>query len=48
MTDAHHDAAGNDERSSGEPKLLSAEQRSNDHVAARLELAVGLHDDAVT
>ena len=47
MADAHHDAAGDDERGGGEAELLGAEQRGDDDVAAGLELAVGLHDDAV-
>ncbi len=47
VADAHHDAAGDDERRGGEAELLGAEQRGDDDVAAGLELAVGLHDDAV-
>ncbi len=47
MTDAHHDAAGDDERSGRETELLRAEQGADDDVAAGLELAVDLHDDAV-
>ena len=31
----------------GEAELLGAEQRRDEHVAAGLELAVGLHDDPV-
>ena len=47
VADAHHDAAGDDERRGRETELLGAEQRGDDDVAAGLELAVGLHDDAV-
>ena len=36
-----------DQRRGGEAELLGAEQRGDDHVAAGLHLAVGLHDDAV-
>ncbi|GAA3068195.1 hypothetical protein GCM10020000_60710 [Streptomyces olivoverticillatus] len=47
MADAHHDAAGDDERCGGEAELLGAEEGGDHDVAAGLELAVGLHDDAV-
>lgn len=47
VADAHHDAAGDDQRRGGEAELLGAQQGGDDHVAAGLELAVGLHDDAV-
>ena len=47
VADAHHDAAAHDERGRREAELLGAEQRRDDHVAAGLQLAVGLHDDAV-
>ena len=47
VADAHHDAAAHDERRGGEAELLGAEQRRDDDVAARLQLAVDLHDDAV-
>ncbi len=47
VADAHHDAAGHHERSAREAVLLGTEQRRHDDVAAGLELAVGLHDDAV-
>ena len=47
VADAHHDAARHDERRGGEAELLGAEQRGDDDVAAGLQLAVGLHDDAV-
>ena len=40
-------AARHDERRGGEAELLGAEQRGDDDVAAGLQLAVGLHDDAV-
>ena len=46
MTDPHHDAAGRHERGCRERELLAAEKRRHHHVAARLELAVGLEDDA--
>ena len=42
----HHDAAHRDQRSSSKSELFGAQQRSNSHVAARLQLAVGLHADA--
>lgn len=48
MADAHHDAARDHQRCGGETELLAAEQGSDDDVATRLELAVDLHDDAVT
>ena len=47
VADAHHHAARHDERRGGEAELLGAEQRGDHHVAAGLELAVALHDDAV-
>ena len=47
VADAHHDAAGDDQRRGREAELLGAEQRGDDDVAAGLELAVGLHDDPV-
>ena len=47
MTHAHHDAAGHDERRGGEAELLAAEQRGDDDVTPRLELAVDLDDDPV-
>ena len=47
VADAHHDAAAHHERRGGEPELLGAEQRGDDDVASGLQLAVGLHDDAV-
>ena len=46
MADAHHDAAQRHQRRGGEAELLGAEQRGDDHVAAGLQLAVGLDDDA--
>ena len=46
MANAHHDAAERDQRSGGKTKFLRAEQRGDDHVAAGLQLAVGLHHDA--
>ena len=47
VADAHHDAAAHDERRGREAELLGAEQRRDHDVAARLQLAVDLHDDAV-
>ena len=47
VADAHHHAAHHDERRRGEAVLLGAEQRADDDVAAGLQLAVHLHDDAV-
>ena len=47
VADAHHDAARYDERGRGEAELLGAEERRNHDVAAGLELAVHLDDDAV-
>ena len=41
----HDDAAERDERRRREAELLRAEQRADDDVAARLELAVHLHGD---
>src|SRR5438876_7758475 len=48
MADAHHNASRNDQRRSRESKLLRAEQRRNDDIAAGLQLAVGLDDDAAS
>ena len=47
VADPHHDAARDDEGCGGEPELLGPEQRRDDHVAARLQLAVDLDDDPV-
>jgi hypothetical protein len=47
VADAHHDAARHHQRRGGEAELLGAEQRGDHHVAAGLQLAVGLHHDAV-
>ena len=47
VADAHHDAARHDERRGREAELLGTEQRGDHDVAAGLELAVDLHDDAV-
>ena len=47
VADAHHHAARHDERGGGEAELLGAEQGGDDDVAPGLQLAVGLHDDAV-
>ena len=43
---AHHDAALDHKRRGGEAEFLGTEQRGDDHVAAGLELAVALNDDA--
>jgi hypothetical protein len=45
VADAHHDAAGGDERAGGEAELLGAEQGGDRDVAPRLQLAVGLDRD---
>ena len=47
VADAHHHAAGDDERRGREAELLGAEQRRHDHVPPGLDLAVDLDDDAV-
>ena len=47
VTDAHHHAAHDDERSRGEAEFLGAEERPDDDVAAGFHLAVHLHHDAV-
>ena len=46
MADAHHDAAGDDQRRRCKAKLFAAKQGGNDDVAAGLQLAVRLNDDA--
>ncbi len=46
VADAHHDAAQRHQRRRGEAELLRAQQGADDHVAAGLELAVHLDDDA--
>ena len=46
MALAHHDAAHGDQRRRGEAELFRAQQRGNHHVAASLQLTVGLHADA--
>ena len=46
VADAHHDAAQRHQRRRGEAELLGPEQGADDHVAAGLELAVHLDDDA--
>ena len=43
---AHHDAAERDERRRREAEFFGAEERCDDDVAARLELAIRLQDDA--
>ena len=47
VADPHHHAAAHHERRGGEAELLGPEQRGDHHVAAGLQLAVALHDDAV-
>ena len=47
VTDPHHDAAHDHERSRGEAVLLRPEQGGDHDVAAGLHLAVGLDDDPV-
>ena len=42
MAHAHHEAAQHDERRGGKTEFFRTEQRGDRHVAARLELAVGL------
>ena len=46
MALAHHDAAHGDQRRGGEAELFRAQQRGDGHVAAGLQLAIGLHADA--
>ena len=46
VADAHHDAAHRHQRRGGKAELLGPEQGGDDHVAAGLQLAVGLDDDA--
>ncbi len=45
MALAQHDAAHGDQRRGGKTELLRAEQRGDHHVAAGLQLAVGLYAD---
>ena len=47
MTDPHHDATHDDQRGRSKTKFLSTQQRGNDNIAASLQLAVRLNDDAV-
>ena len=47
MADAHHDATRDDERCRGETELLGTEQRGDHHVAAGLQLSIGLHHDPI-
>ena len=44
MADAHHDAAGGDQRRGAEADFFGAEQRRDRDIAAGLDLAVGLQD----
>ena len=46
MALAQHDAAHDDQRRRREAELLGAEEASDGDVAARLELAIRLNDDA--
>ena len=48
VADAHHDAAHRHQRRGGEAEFLGAQQRGDRHVAAGLQLAVGLDDDAAS
>ena len=45
MANPHHDTPHRHQRRSGETELLRTEQGSDHHIAAGLELAVGLNDD---
>ena len=45
VADAHHDAAHRHQRRGGEPEFLGPQQGGDDHVAAGLQLAVGLDDN---
>ncbi len=45
VADAHHDTAQGHQRRGGETELLGAEQGGDGHIAAGLQLAVGLDDD---
>ena len=47
VADAHHDAAGDDQRRRGEAEFFRTEQRTDDDVASGLQLAVDLNDDTV-
>ena len=47
MAYPHHDAAHDYQRRSRETKLLGAKQCSDDNVATRFQLPIGLHDDTV-
>ena len=47
VADAHHQAAHHDDGGSGEAELLSAQEGAAHHIAAGLQLAVHLNDDAV-
>src|SRR5580658_6980924 len=46
MAFAHHDTAHGDQRRGGKTKFFGAEQSRDDHIAAGLQFAVGLHADA--
>jgi hypothetical protein len=47
VADAHHDAAADDQGGGREAVLLGPQQGRDHHVAAGLQLAVGLHHDPV-
>ena len=47
VTDAHHHAAADDQRRTGEAELFGAEQHRDHDVPPGLELPVTLHDDAI-
>ena len=46
MALAHHDAAHRDQRRGGKTEFFGAQQSGDDHIAAGLQFAVGLHADA--
>src|SRR5579864_1332468 len=45
MTLAHHDATHRNQRGGGKTKFLGAQERGDDHIAAGLQLAIGLYAD---
>ena len=47
VADPHHHAAGDHQGGEAKPNSSAHQQRADHHVAAGLELAVGLHDDPV-
>ena len=46
MADAHHDAAGGDQRAGAETEFFRAQQRGDRDIAAGFDLPVGLQNDA--